>query len=104
MTDADATRLRWITVLRWIALTLALLGVVWDGINIWWYIFPGPSGEWARLALPIAAIGGIPAGAFAFIFYAIARRPPTRLRLPIIIAATLSITLPILLALFARWH
>ena len=104
MTDLDAPRLRWIKVLRWIALTLALLGVVWDGINIWWYLFPGPSGEWARLALPIAAVGGIPSGSFAFIFYFIARRPATKLRLPILVAATLAITLPILLALFARWH
>lgn len=104
MTDTDTARLRWIQVLRWIALILAALGVVWDAVNIWWFIFPGPSGEWARLAIPIAAVGGIPAGIFAAIFFFIAWDPPTPLRPVILGLAAASAALPILLALYANWH
>lgn len=107
MTDPAApTRdhLFWVILLRWVAFLLALLGVVWDGINIWWYLFPGPSGEWARLAVPIAAVGGIPAGGFAALFFFIARRPPTKWRPAILGTAVASAALPILLALYAHWH
>lgn len=106
MTDTtpDPTLLRWITLLRWVALTLALLGVVWDVVTGWWYFLPGPSGEWSRLAIPAAAVGGIPAGLFALLFYLIARKPVSKLGLPILAAAILSALLPVLLALFDRWH
>lgn len=103
-TTPDPALLRWITLLRWVALILAVLGVTWDVVTGWWYFFPGPSGEWSRLAIPAAAVGGIPAGLFALLFYLIARKPATRLRFPILTAAVLSALLPFLLAAYDRWH
>jgi hypothetical protein len=100
----DPALLRWIILLRWLALTLALLGVAWDLVTGWWYFLPGPSGEWSRLAIFAAAVGGIPAGLFAMLFYIIARKPATKLRLPILSAAALSVLFPILLTLYDRWH
>ncbi|HET7040731.1 MAG TPA: hypothetical protein VFI13_01885 [Gemmatimonadales bacterium] len=100
----EAERQRWILVLRWVAFLLAALGVVWDAVAGWAYLFPGPSGEWARLAIPVAAIGGIPAGLFAILFWYIGRRPPSKWGRIILLTALLAMGLPFLLALWDRWH
>jgi hypothetical protein len=103
-TPPDRAQATWINILRWVAFLLACLGIVWDLTNIWWYLSPGPSGEWARLAVAAAVVGGIPSGFFAAIFFFVARNPPTKWRGVILGTAALAITLPILLALYAYWH
>jgi len=87
--------------LRIAALLAALFGVAWDAAAAWWLAFPGPSGEWAQLAVPAAWTVGVPGGAIALLLLRAAGRSPSRLRLAVQLAAGVSIAIPVLMSLLA---
>lgn len=89
------------TGLRVVALSVALIGVAWDAAAAWWLAFPGPSGEWAALAVPAAWFVGVPCGVLALLVLWLSGSSHSRLRGVAQLAAVLAGLVPVLMSLLA---
>jgi hypothetical protein len=75
------------------------IAVLWGLAAIWSIVFPGPSGEWAGLAVFAAAIVNVPAGLVALALGLIVRSGSDRLRRIAIISSIVVLFLPALASL-----
>jgi hypothetical protein len=80
-----------------IALTVA--GLAWGLVSIWSVLNPGPSGEWAGLAVVAAAVIDIPAGLIALAVALSIRSGSAGLRRVGIVGSIIVLSLPVIASL-----
>jgi hypothetical protein len=80
--------------LQYCVIALNSAAVVWGLAAILWVVFPGPSGEWAGIAVFAAGIVNIPVGLIALAVGLIIRSGSDRLRRVGVISSIVVLLLP----------
>ncbi len=86
------------------AIVLAIGAIAWGFFAAAWAAFPGPSGEWAALAVPASFIVNAPVGLLTLALGILADRRSPRLRRLTIISAAMALVLPLAVALIWRYR
>jgi hypothetical protein len=92
------------TIAQVTALLLACAGVIWGLFAAYAVAFPGPSGEWAILAVYASYVVNVPLGLIAFAIGIAVRQGSARLRRLSIITSLVALSLPILASIISWMH
>ena len=84
------------------ALVFAVVAILWNLGLIYWLLVPGGSGEWIRLAVPLAWIFGFPLALIAFAAGLLTPPHSPRLSRAARIVSILALAMPLLVTLLSR--
>jgi hypothetical protein len=83
---------------------MASAAVVWGGFAVAAILFPGSSGEWARLGVLLAAVIDIPVGGLTLAAALIITEGPRSLRRFCIVTSAVALSLPFIAEIIWKTH
>jgi hypothetical protein len=102
MSDKEQPRTKFAFGVQVTALALAALAIAWGLFAVYSLIYPGPSGEWAGLAVLAAYVVNVPVGLAALIVGLAVKRGSPRPRKLCIVFSVIVLCLPVVASLVWR--